>query len=119
MQLLAWDAKGRRTLEPVAIQSPRGQELLATVPASLRLKTAHVVDPDGVILSGGDAVPWLGKVLPYGTPLRLLAKLPLVVDGGYRLIAGHRITVSRAVPKAAKARADAELARRSAPGTTA
>jgi predicted DCC family thiol-disulfide oxidoreductase YuxK len=119
VQLLAWDAKGSRTLEPVAIQSPRGQELLAPVPVAQRLTTAHVVDPDGVIYSGADAVPWLGKVLPYGTPLRLLAKLPWVTSGGYGLIAGHRITVSKAVPKAAKARADAELARRSAPGTTA
>jgi predicted DCC family thiol-disulfide oxidoreductase YuxK len=120
VQILAWDDRGRRALAPVAIQSPRGQELLATVPQELRLKTAHVDAPDGTVRSGGDAVAVLSAVLPGAAPYGLVARLlPWLVRGGYGVIAANRITVSRAVPKAAKARADAALARRSAPGTTA
>ncbi|XAY07205.1 hypothetical protein DSM112329_04085 [Paraconexibacter sp. AEG42_29] len=120
MQILAWDNRGRRGLEPVAIQSPRGQELLAPIAPADRLKTAHVVAPDGSIRSGGDAVSVVSGVLPGAAPFGLIAKLlPWLVRGGYGLVARNRITISKAVPKARKARADAELARRSAPGTTA
>ncbi|UTI67066.1 hypothetical protein NBH00_09330 [Paraconexibacter antarcticus] len=117
---MAWDAKGRATLAPVAIQSPRGQELLAGVAPELRLKTAHVVGPDGVVHSGGDAVAVVGRLLRGGLPVTLVARLvPWLVRSGYGVIASNRVTVSKAVPTAAKRRADAELARRSAPGTTA
>lgn len=120
MQILAWDGRGRRALEPVAIQSPRGRQLLAAVPVAARLRTAHVVGPDGAVHSGGDAVAIIAALLPGAAPLGLVARLlPWLVRGGYGAIAANRITVSRFVPRAAKARADAELARRSAPGTTA
>jgi predicted DCC family thiol-disulfide oxidoreductase YuxK len=118
VQLLRWDDRGRHGLEPVAIQSVRGQQLLAAVPEADRLRTAHVVGPDGTVRSGGDAVPAVTAILPGAAPLGLVARLvPWLVRGGYGVIARHRITVSRFVPRAAKAAADADLARRSGPDT--
>lgn len=118
MQILAWDNRGRRGLEPVAIQSPRGQELLAAVPPDDRLKTAHVVAPDGTVRSGGDAVEVVSTILPGAAPFGLVARtLPWLVRGGYGFVARNRITISKAVSASRKARADAELARRSAPRT--
>lgn len=118
VQLLRWDDRGRRGLEPVAIQSARGQELLVGLPEADRLRTAHVVRPDGSVRSGGDAVAVVAAILPRAAPIGLIARLvPWLVRGGYGVVARHRITVSRFVPASAKAAADAELARRSRPGT--
>ncbi|MCW2998812.1 MAG: hypothetical protein JWN65_2361 [Solirubrobacterales bacterium] len=113
VQLLRWDGQGRRLLEPVAIQSPEGARLLAPVPPADRLKTAHVVGSDGVVHSGGDAAAVVADVLPAGAPFAFVARLlPWVVRGGYGLIAGNRMRVSKVVPAGAKQRADAVLAAR-------
>jgi predicted DCC family thiol-disulfide oxidoreductase YuxK len=115
VQLLAWDGRGRRLLEPVAIQSVRGAQLLATVPEADRLKTAHVVGPDGTVYSGGDAAAVVADLLPAGAPLAFVARLvPWLVRGGYGVIAGNRIRISRLVPASAKRRADTALAAREA-----
>jgi predicted DCC family thiol-disulfide oxidoreductase YuxK len=113
VQLLRWDARGRRVLEPIAIQSDEGARLLAAVPEAARLKTAHVVGPDGVVHSGGDAAAVVADVLPAGAPLAFVSRLlPWLVRGGYGLVAGNRMRVSRIVPAGAKQRADAMLAAR-------
>ncbi len=113
VQLLAWDGRGRGALRPVAIQSAEGQRLLAAVPAAERLKSAHVVGPDGTVHSGGDAAAVVADLLPGGAPLAFVARLvPGLVRGGYGVIAGNRIRISRLVPAAAKRRADAALAAR-------
>ncbi|MCW3013685.1 MAG: hypothetical protein JWO02_777 [Solirubrobacterales bacterium] len=112
-QLLRWDERGRGVLRPVAIQSPEGARLLAAVPEEARLKTAHVVGPDDVVHSGGDAAAVVADVLPAGAPVAFVARLlPWVVRGGYSLIAGNRTRVSKLVPAGAKQRADAVLAGR-------
>ncbi len=113
VQLLAWDARGRDVLSPVAIQSPEGARLLAGVAEEDRLRTAHVVGPDGVVHSGGDAAPVVADVLPAGAPLAFVARrLPWLVRGGYGVVAGNRMRVSKLVPAGAKRRADAVLAQR-------
>jgi predicted DCC family thiol-disulfide oxidoreductase YuxK len=112
-QLLRLDA--RRELRPVAIQSDEGQELLAGVPAQLRLKTAHAVAEDGTVVSGGDAFAMVADRLRFGAPFALVARAaPGPVRLGYRLIAGNRSTVSRLVPASRKAAADRALAARQA-----
>ncbi len=113
VQLLAWDDRGQRLLRPAAIQSDRGAALLASIPETDRLKTAHVVGPDGTVYSGGDAAPVVADLLPAGAPLAFAARMvPWLVRGGYGVIAGNRIRISRLVPSAAKRRADAVLAAR-------
>lgn len=115
VQLLAWDDRGRGILKPIAIQSERGSELLAPVPEATRLKTAHVVDAEGVVHSGGDAVAVIADLLPAGAPFAFVARVvPWLVRGGYGVIAGNRIRISRLVPAVAKRRADAALAARGA-----
>ena len=97
----------------MAIQSDEGQSLLASIPESERLRTAHVVTPDGRVHSGGDAVPVVADVLPHGTPVALVARLLKIPVGlGYRAVAGNRTTLSRFVSSGRKAQADALLQRR-------
>lgn len=97
----------------MAIQSERGAALLASVPEADRLVTAHVVEDEGRVTSGGDAVAVLADVLPAGAPIAALARaLPGPVRGVYGFVAAHRIGISRFVPAGAKARAAGVLAER-------
>lgn len=114
MQLLRLDRGAR--LRPVAIQSDAGQRLLASVPEELRLRSAHAVGEDGVVHSGGDAIPLVARALPAGTPVALVAGLvPPLTRGGYRLVAGNRVRLGRLLSAERRARADAALARRLEP----
>lgn len=115
VQLLRWDGHGDAVLHPVCIQSDDGKELLRTIPADRHLASAHVVGADGVVHSGGDAAAVIADLLPGGTPLAVVARLvPWLVRGGYGIVAGNRIRVSRLVPASAKRRADAVLVGRGA-----
>jgi predicted DCC family thiol-disulfide oxidoreductase YuxK len=110
-RLLDWDR--RRRLRPVAIQSAEGQALLAVVPPEQRLESAHVVDADGAVHSGGAAAALIARVLPAGAPVALvLGALPGPTDRAYRWVAAHRTGISRWVPSRWKRAAAAQIARR-------
>lgn len=108
-ELLRLDRHER--LDPVAIQSEEGQRLLGSIAPEERLETAHAVDADGRVFSGGDAAPVVAAALPGGgTVARALRFVSLPVGLLYGLVANNRIRVSKCVPAAAKARADERLA---------
>jgi predicted DCC family thiol-disulfide oxidoreductase YuxK len=110
-RLLDWDV--RRRLRPVAIQSPDGQRLLAEMPEADRLRSAHVIDADGRVRSGGAAVEVIARELPAGAPIaRLAARLPGPTERAYRWVADHRTGLSRFVPTSLKERARGHIAAR-------
>ena len=110
-KLLAWD-RGRR-LQPAAIQSPLGQELLAGLTPEQRMDSWHLVTGDGERYSAGAAFPPLLRRLPLGPPLAVVAgRFPGVTDAAYRWVARNRSMAGRLLPEAAKRRAAERVARR-------
>jgi predicted DCC family thiol-disulfide oxidoreductase YuxK len=110
-RILDWDRA--RRLDLMTLQDPRAATLLQTVPEDERMKSSHLVMPDGKVHSGGASVEPLARLLPLGAPAALLARAaPGLMDRGYRLIAGNRMKVSKLVPAASKARADERIQRR-------
>jgi predicted DCC family thiol-disulfide oxidoreductase YuxK len=106
--ILDWD-RGRR-LDLMTLQDPRAAGLLASVPAEERMRSSHLVMPDGTVHSGGASVEPLARLLPAGTPAALVARAaPGLMDAGYRLVAGNRMRVSKLVPAGAKRRADERI----------
>lgn len=102
-----------RRLEPVAIQDPRGCELLADLDHEERLDSAHLVDPAGERFSAGAIAAPALRQLPGGGPLAALAdRLPGVVKRSYRFVARNRSRFGRLVTDGAKRRADALIAAR-------
>jgi predicted DCC family thiol-disulfide oxidoreductase YuxK len=115
-RLLAWDRAGR--LRPLAIQSVEGQRLLDDLTSEQRLASAHAVDSAGRRTSGGDALAAVAAVLPGAAPLAMLGRhAPVLARAGYRAVAGRRALFGRLVSDAAKERADARIAQRSASST--
>lgn len=53
-----------RRLDPAAIQSPRGEQLLADVAREERLESWHVIDARGVRRSAGAGIPVVLAALP-------------------------------------------------------
>lgn len=95
-KLLAWDR--RQALQPTAIQSSEGAELLAGIPESEWLDSFHLALPSGELLSAGAAAAPLARVLPGGRPLAWLFRaFPRVTDRAYRYVAAHRDRFARLV----------------------
>jgi predicted DCC family thiol-disulfide oxidoreductase YuxK len=95
-RILAWDR--RRRLRPVAIQSERGQALLASVPEEERLDSWHLVAPSGEVRSAGAAAAPVARLLPGGRPLAyLFARFPRATECAYRYVATHRDLFARLV----------------------
>lgn len=93
-KVLAWDRPHR--LRPVAIQSEEGQTLLAGVDPERRLDAWHLASPDGEVRSGGAALEPLGRLLPRGRALAMLAgRFPRAADRGYRWVADNRSRLAR------------------------
>jgi predicted DCC family thiol-disulfide oxidoreductase YuxK len=109
--LLTWDRRGR--LRPVPIQSDEGQALLHEVPVAKRLESFHLVRPGEHVLSGGPALAELFSELPAGGAFaRVLRMSPNATRAGYEWVARNRVTLSRFIPRAVKARANRRLAAR-------
>lgn len=95
-KVLAWDQ--RRRLTPVAIQSERGQELLAEIPAAERLDSWHMVLPSGEVRSAGAAAAPLAELLPGARPLAFLFRsFPGLTARAYDLVAANRSRLGRLV----------------------
>jgi predicted DCC family thiol-disulfide oxidoreductase YuxK len=91
-----------QSLAMLPLDDPAAEALLASIPPDGRGESMHVVQPDGWVLSGGDALIELTRVLPGGA---LLASVAWRNDGlrrlfgrGYQLVADRRGTLSRVTP---------------------
>jgi predicted DCC family thiol-disulfide oxidoreductase YuxK len=111
--LLTWDRAKR--LDPVSIQSTRGEELLFDMARQDRLKSWHLIDGAGVVRSGGAAIPMIFAALPWGAPIaRVASQFPRTTSRAYEWVAGHRVLLGRllqARPRAWAARVIAERGR--------
>jgi predicted DCC family thiol-disulfide oxidoreductase YuxK len=118
-KVLAWDR--RRRLDPVAIQDPRADRLLAGLPEAARLGSWHLASADGRLYSAGAAVAPLLRSLPGGRPFAALADAaPGATERLYRLGADRRAVLGRLVTAGARRRALRRIASRTpARGTTA
>lgn len=109
--ILRWDR--RRVLRPVALQNPEADELLAGMPDDERMASWHLVAPAGEVRSAGAAAGPLVRMLPGGGPLAaLFERFPRATERGYRWVADHRSWFGRALPDAARARADSLISER-------
>jgi predicted DCC family thiol-disulfide oxidoreductase YuxK len=109
-QVLALDRRSR--LRPVALGTPEADALLADLTEEQRQASWHLVRPDGRRWSAGAAAPPLLRLLPGGgQPAAVLDRIPAATERSYRWVAEHRSTLSRLIPVAAKARADARIQR--------
>lgn len=107
------DRDRRGVLEPMTIEEAGSRGLLDSIDPLDRTRSAHVVLPDGQVLSGGAGVPALAARVPGAAPIGALARVaPRLVDFAYRTIATNRMRISRLVPAEAKRRADLRLAER-------
>jgi predicted DCC family thiol-disulfide oxidoreductase YuxK len=89
-----WDRRNRLAFVP--IQSDEGARLLAAIPPAARLMSMHVVTPDGVIRSGGTALPTALRSLAGGSPLAWIAEaMPGTAERAYRVVSRHRGTLGR------------------------
>ncbi len=97
----------QRTLRTAYIQGPAGDVHLAGIAPERRPDSWHVVDADGRLHSGGDALTVVLRALPPTRPLAALTgALPGVTQVAYAYVAAHRSPLSRALLSArAKARA--------------
>lgn len=76
----------RRRVRVQPIQDSR--DLLRGVPDAVLMSAYHIVDPEGRVTSGGDAVPVLLETLPLGRGLgRLVAGSPSLVGFAHRTYA--------------------------------
>jgi predicted DCC family thiol-disulfide oxidoreductase YuxK len=102
--LLRWDRAS--LLDPIALQRPQAEALVADLPREERMASWHLVSPAGDRRSGGAALPTLLRLLPAGQiPAVAFARLPSLTDRAYRWVAAHRTELSRWVPAQSKRRA--------------
>lgn len=94
------DRKGSIAILP--FDDPAAEALLAAVPPERRSDSMHLVQPDGWVLSGGDALIELSRLLPGGGALASAAwrndLLRSAFANGYRFVADHRGQFSRMTP---------------------
>lgn len=108
-RLLRFDRDRRLRLIP--IQSPAGERLLADVAPELRLASAHLIDGDGQLFSGGDAAAPIAAALPRLAPTApLLRRLSRPVNASYKLVAANREQFGRLVGSSSRERADRAIA---------
>jgi predicted DCC family thiol-disulfide oxidoreductase YuxK len=95
-KILVWDR--HHSLRPVPLQSEEADKLLDGMDPETKMRSWHLVTPDGKIYSGGDAVPHLANLLPGGRPIASLAStLPGPTTRLYRWVADHRDSLARLV----------------------
>jgi predicted DCC family thiol-disulfide oxidoreductase YuxK len=93
-KILAWDRHNR--LRPVALQDPEADRLLPGMDTRQKMRSWHLVTPDGTVYSSGAAVPPLMRLLPGGTPVAALAStFPGSTESLYRWVARNRGTIGR------------------------
>ena len=109
--ILAWDTSGR--LRAVALQDEEADRLLAHLSPDERMASWHLVNADGTVRSGGQALAPLFGLLPGGrAPSALARRFPAAADHGYRWVADHRSQLGRLIPARVRRRAEAALQKR-------
>ena len=88
--LLTWDrAHG---VEPVSIQSARGEELLIDLAQRDRLKSWHLIDAERTLYSAGAGIPFILDALPWGAPVaRVASRFPDATARAYQWVSNHRV----------------------------
>jgi predicted DCC family thiol-disulfide oxidoreductase YuxK len=110
---LAWVLRADRDnrVRPVPLGSPESDALLADLTPEERMRSWHLIAPDGRRWSAGYAAPPLLRLLPGGkVPATVLAAAPEITDRAYRFVADHRSTFSKLIPERGKHRADERIA---------
>jgi len=93
-------------LRPMALQDEEADMLLAGMEPELRMASFHLLTPGGDLLSGGEALPPLLRLIRGGSaPAAALGRFPALTGRGYRWIAEHRTRLSQFVPARWKRRA--------------
>jgi predicted DCC family thiol-disulfide oxidoreductase YuxK len=93
-KILAWD-RGRR-LRAAPLQGAEATRLLVDIDSDLRMASAHVVSPNGLVYSGGAIAEPLLRTLPGGRPFAALARvMPRATEHTYRFVARHREQLGR------------------------
>jgi predicted DCC family thiol-disulfide oxidoreductase YuxK len=111
---LLWLDRDRR-LRPLALQRQEAEAFLSEVEPELWMASFHLVTPDGELLSAGDALPPLLRLVRWGRfPAAVLARFPRLTGTSYRWIAEHRTRLSRFVPRRWKRRAAERVRKREA-----
>ena len=86
----------RGKYRPLALQDPRSAELLPGKAEEERLRSFHIVDPDGTVHSAGDG---LAELIPG------LSRFPQLASRAYWLVAGNRTRLGKLLPDAARRQA--------------
>jgi predicted DCC family thiol-disulfide oxidoreductase YuxK len=86
----------RGRYRPLAIQDARSADLLPDTTEEERLRSFHIVDPDGTVHSAGDG---LALLIP---PLR---RAPKLASRAYWLVANNRTRLGKLLPDAARRQA--------------
>ena len=86
-------------VEIVPLQSPRADLLLAgRVDEAAKWESWHLVEADGSLYSGGDAIPRVLVHVRGGRTMgRLAARYPRAASAAYRLVARNRDRLGRVV----------------------
>lgn len=93
-KILQWDRQGR--IRPVALQDPEADRLLPDMDEETRMKSWHLVTPDGRVRSAGAAAPSLFRLLPGGQPVATIAStFPRTTQRAYRWVSEHRDRLAR------------------------
>jgi predicted DCC family thiol-disulfide oxidoreductase YuxK len=86
----------RGRYRPLAIQDPRSAELLPGTTEEERLRSFHIVDPDGTVRSAGEG---LAELIPG------LSRFPRLAARAYWLVADNRTRLGKLLPDAARRQA--------------
>jgi len=83
-------------LRTVPLDDPEAGRVLGAMDQERRFASWHLVTPEGLIYSAGNAVPVLLRLLPGGRPAAALAAaLPGPVEWAYRWVARNRHRLTR------------------------
>lgn len=85
--LRTWDRRGRLSFGRIG----EAGATLAPVPAAERRASAHAVEPDGRVWSGGTAMTRIAAELPGGGPIAWIGRRwPGLAETVYAAVAGRR-----------------------------
>ena len=86
-------------VEIVPLQAPRADEVLAgRLDERAKWESWHLVEPDGALFSGGDAIPRVLRHVRGGRFAgRVAARFPRAASALYRVAARHRDKLGRVV----------------------
>jgi predicted DCC family thiol-disulfide oxidoreductase YuxK len=106
--ILCWDR--RHLLRPVSLQDVEADRLLADIPEAQRMRSWHLVLPNGVVRSAGSAAGPLFRLLPGGKSLAsLFERFPCMTRAGYRCVAQHGNLLGRLLTERARHWADVRI----------